>query len=222
MMASMRRPPPPTMMQLVGEAARLRQDAAIIREELKRARRQAEHDRDKPDCRIPPATMTAALAVYALTGYDADRAAAFLRGCLSSARGRHRRARVFDDAMLRRLVDNKFITANSEYIARLADLRGELLPCQVVARRFLMRANLRCYVESLNADRGIAPSTARVLRERIALADGSYLRAHPRQLPPGDAAHVKDRVWAMRWRRQSKIGLGRVRAKDWMSKEETR
>ena len=157
-----------------------------------------------------------ALIVFMLSGQHVDPAVKFLGDY-----GRRRQWPSKEDQELKAMVEDLFLAVDLDVLTGLCDLANPTDPAAAKeAVRISEEWRLAQWVERLNVQKGVAPSTDMVLAQ---------LDAHRAELPEavrppwrGAAAEGWARAWAYRWRRRWGARHGKLRAREDMSQEEMR
>lgn len=165
---------------------------------------------------LTPALERRALVLFVLANYDASPAVQYL-----AKAAKKRRWPAKSDGELREVVEAAFIASDPEEVAGLADTETPTDP-EVMkdALVLLQEWRLSSWVEGVNRERGVAPSTDRVLHrleeQRLALPEGVRPGAR------GGSASGPARAWATRWRRRWGGRFGNLRAREDVPLEELR
>ena len=202
--------------------ARLDSALALAKQRIQ-AERQREKDRRKAEKKKAAKAWALAgglahivLIIYVLCGYRAEAAVHYLADL-----GRKRRWPAKEDEELEVMVENVFLAVNVDDLVALCDLRDPKdLGAAKVAVRVSEEWRLVQWVERLNFERGVAPSTEMVLARWAERREELPLMCRPPDL--GVAAEARSRAWAMRWRRRWGGRHGRIRVREDLSIEEMR
>ena len=204
--------------ELRDQQAALDADLAEVRAQMKAAKqkRHSAARKAKKAWQLTEHVSTVALMVYVLAGYAFAPAVKYLVG---EAEKKKWPAKPEDE--VQDLVGNVFLCTSERDIADLCDLRNPKNPgAAKVAARVAEEWRLAAWVESLNLDRGVAPSADTVLQrwehQRQALPEGV------RPAPRGSAAEPKARMWLMRLRRRLGGRYGRIPPRDDVPLEDMR
>jgi hypothetical protein len=192
----------------LGEAGR------AIDAERRRAQRATQ--RSEKAWRLVGKLRNEVLLMYWLAACNAEAAVKHLE-----AAGRQRHWPRASEEFLTEMIENCFLHADVDELAALGD---ESAPSDAAAMRTACRCvadwRVAVWVRLMNEEKGVAPSTGRVLartgaeRARFAVAEQFQSL--------GSAADVRGRKWAHRWRLRWGGRIGKLRIQEPLSVEEMR
>ena len=196
------------------QLARIDSALALAKQRVK-AERQRGKDRRKAEKKKAAKAWALAgglahivLIIFVLCGYRAEAAVHYLAD--------HGRKRGWPAKVV---VENVFMAIDVDDLVALCDLEDPRdLGAAKVAVRVSEEWRLKHWVERLNFERGVAPSTEMVLARWAERREELPLICRPPDL--GVAAEARSRAWAMRWRRRWGGRHGRIRVRDDLSTEE--
>jgi hypothetical protein len=172
-----------------------------LREVRLEAKREKQKGRDTKKSeasawRLSTALLHTLLIIYSLAGYTAEPAVKFL-----AVSGRKRRWPFRSDDALQVMVEDQFLQVDADHLACLTDLDD---PVDAAAMRqalsYVEQWRLFAWVERLNSELGVAPSTDFVLRRLE--ENRMHVPEDVRPRAVGSVADGRARQWARRFRRR--------------------
>lgn len=159
---------------------------------------------------LPVGVRHASLVAYVLAGYRSEPAVVYLQ-----AIGRERHWPAKADGEVAALIEDLFLECEVERLAALTDAEvPEDAAAYAIASKYVKEWQAVEWVRSMNAEKGVAPSTASLL-------------TRVKKGPPRLRGHTSSwsgsaRSWACRWRRRWQGFYKKLRVREDVSLDETR
>lgn len=203
---------------LAQQRANLEASVSEVRRELRIAkqRQRAAEKRVEKHWRLTPWLQKVVLIIFSLAGHNAAPGAAYL-----ATVARRRRWPRKTDEDLERGVEDLFLAVDLEELASWCDAANPADPPALEeASRVVEEWRLMRWVQRLNEERGVAPSTSSLLersaQRRLQLPEAAR--------PPerGVVADGRNRAWALKFRRRWGARHGAIRTLDALPVDEMR